>query len=256
VPVDPSDSFWQAPGSLIRPLGGDMHVWRIVLDRSDAIIARLKSILSDDERARAARFYAQRDRERFIIGRGSLRTILGRYLGVAPDHLDFAAGPHGKPGLIGEHRGLEFNLTHSQGLAVLALATGRRLGVDIESVRPVREMEGMVVRFFSPFEREAFQAVPPDRRLDAFFRAWTRKEAYIKAIGTGLATSLDSFDVGVDPASPPGLIEVRQGGEAADVWTMLDFDPGQGFFGSLVVEGPIVQLLGFDENFDGFGSTP
>ena len=242
-----ADDFRQDPGPDLPPLGRDVHAWRIILDRPEWSIEDLKPILSDTERTRAARFYAARDRDRFIVGRGMLRTILGRYLGIAPDRLTFDAGPHGKPGLVGEHGGLEFNLTHSHGLAVLAIAVGRRVGVDIESIRPVREIENLVVRFFSPRERAEFVTVAPDRKLAAFFQAWTRKEAYIKAIGTGLATPLDSFDVGVDPDSAPGLIGVKGKPDEPGRWTMRDFDPGAGFLGAIVVEGSGWGLLGFED---------
>ncbi len=248
IEVGPLDDLWQMIGDPLPPLSEDVHVWRIVLDRSEARIRQLRSVLSDDEGTRADRFYAARDRDHFVVGRGSLRTILGRYLGVSADRLTFKAGPFGKPMLSGEWQDtqLEFNLSHSKGLAVLALAGGRRVGVDIEAVRPIREMDGLVMRFFSTNEQEAFLKVPIERRPAAFFRTWTRKEAYIKAIGTGLSTPLDSFDVGVDHDSAPGLLAIRDLPDEPARWTMRDLDPGGEFMGSLVVEGSGWGFRGFE----------
>jgi len=223
---------------------GEVDIWRIELDQAVGVIQELRMILASEEEARAARFHSPVHRDRFIVGRGSMRLILGRYLGRLAESLNFEAGPQGKPSLARPSRDSwpEFNLSHSQGLAVLAVTLGRRVGVDLEALRPVPDIERLVARFFSPSERTAFLNVAPERRLSAFFRAWTRKEAYIKAIGTGLATSLESFDVGVDRHSPPGLLRVADQPDEPGRWTMLDFDPGAAFLGSLVVEGPVSHL--------------
>ena len=188
-------------------------VWTAELDSvTETRLGQLARLLSRDENQRAFRFRFERDRKRFIVCRGILREILGTYLGRSPETIDFNYGPQGKPYLKdsdGQTAGsLFFNVSHSCGCAIYALSLGE-VGVDLEFVRPIPEMQALVDQYFSVAERSAFGSVPPDLKLKAFYSCWTRKEAYVKASGGGLLIPLDQFDVSVDPESPARLIRVQ-----------------------------------------------
>src|SRR5262249_39983594 len=154
----------------------EVHVWRVAIDRSADEVRELARLLDRDERARASRFHAARDLGRYVAGRGALRVILARYLAEHPSRLPLRVGPFGKPVLEGAEgpEALQFNLSHSDGLAVIAVAYGRRVGIDLERVRPLGDLDRIVDRFFSPAERAVHRSLPADRKLEAFFVSWTR----------------------------------------------------------------------------------
>jgi 4'-phosphopantetheinyl transferase len=220
----------------------DIRLWTIDLDQGRDALDRLRGHLSPREAERAGRFHSEADRARFLVGRGALREILAREAGVGPGSLAIQVGPQGKPHLIGPAADLRFNLSHARGLAVLAVAWGREVGVDVEAVRPMGDLAGLVARFFSPREREEFARVEPGRRAEVFFRTWTRKEAYVKAIGAGLSMPLDDFDVPVEPADPPGVLRVEGRPGEPSRWAMRDLEPGPEMFGTLVAEGTDVRM--------------
>jgi 4'-phosphopantetheinyl transferase len=217
----------------------DVQVWRIFLDQPPAVVARLRSLLAPDELGRAERFRAAQLEEHFIVSRGSLRTIAGRSLGIAPSRLSFDYGPHGKPMIAARPNDvpLTFNLAHSHGIALLAVSLTRQLGIDIERVRPLDDFERIIVRYFSASERAEFLALPERLRLEAFFRGWTRKEAYMKAIGMGFSMPLDQFSVTVSPCKEPRLLHVAGRPREEDRWRFVDIDPAPGYQGAIAVEG-------------------
>jgi 4'-phosphopantetheinyl transferase len=225
-------------GVLDRPRleKGKVLVWTAELDRlAEARLRQLEDWLSGDEKQRALRFRFDRDRKRFIVARGVLREILGTYLDTHPQKVDFSYGPQGKP-CVQVPKGEavpRFNLSHSFGCAIYALAF-EEVGVDLEFVRPVPEMQALVDQYFSIAERDAFCSLPPALKLRAFFSCWTRKEAYVKACGSGLHMPLDQFDVSVDPTSPARLL--RAGGVSGDClpWILRSFDPSAGAVAALV----------------------
>ena len=220
----------------------EVHVWLAVLDALPA--GEHIGLLSRDEAARADGFRFARDRERFVGARGLLRELLGRYLGVDPSALRFSYGPRGKPCLETDSRpdGVRFNVSHSGGLALLAFTRGRELGVDLERVRPVPEAESIAESYFSPRESAELARLPPAERPPAFFRCWTRKEAFIKATGDGLSHPLDAFDVTFAPGEPARLLRVDgEPGEAAR-WWMEGLEPAEGFASALVVDGRPARL--------------
>jgi 4'-phosphopantetheinyl transferase len=235
------DSLWLSPPAELTLSTDDVHVWRASLDQPATYVRQLAQILCPDERERAGRFYYDRHRRRFIVRRGLLRMILGRYLGLKPGQLRFRHGPGGKPALLpppdegGE--ALRFNLSHSQELALFAVTRGRELGVDLEYIRPIVAVEQIVAHFFSDRENEAFSALPPNRQLEAFFNCWTRKEAYVKARGGGLALSLKQFAVSLAPGEPAALS--CTGGDPREVagWSLRALKPGPGYVAALAVEG-------------------
>ncbi len=223
------------------PLAPDeVHVWTASRDAPDDAVGAMRGLLDDDERRRADRFASAEDRRRFAVGRGLLRTILGRYLDRAPGSLRFVANAHGKPGLdpgSGVDPTLRFNLAHSGSLVVYALARGRELGVDIEWVRPEFGGEAIAGRFFAPGEVAALRALPPEARALAFFHGWSRKEAYIKALGQGLALPLDGFEVALAPDRPAALLATPHAPAEAARWSLVALPTEPGYVAAACVEG-------------------
>jgi 4'-phosphopantetheinyl transferase len=243
--VDPPT--WTDPPPALDLSPAEVHVWRIALDPGAEVVHALAALLNADEQARAARCVAQRHRARFQVGRGMLRTILGRYLATAPERIAFDYGPHGKPSLGGDARAsdVRFNLAHSQDAALLGVARGRDLGIDVEAIRPLEDAERIVTRFFSAREQADFLRLAPAERQAAFFRGWARKEAYIKAIGTGLALPLADFDVTLGPGEPPRLLRVAGRPDEPARWRFAEVAPGPAFQGAIAVEGDGWRLRAF-----------
>lgn len=214
-------------------------MWRTALDQPASQLTQLAEMLAPDEQLRANRFHFERDRQRFIAGRGILRTILGRYLGCNGSELLFDYGPHGKPALAkpAAEPPLYFNLAHSGGLAVLALAYQQEVGVDVEHIRPITDMEQIVQRFFAQQEQATLLALPVEQRESAFFNGWTRKEAYLKALGDGLARPLDQFCVTMAPGDPVRLVSINGAGDDASPWLLESFDPAPGYAAAVAVRG-------------------
>ena len=217
-----------------------VHVWRIGLDVPDEEQARRAAALSPDEIARAERFRVERDRRCWIAARGAVRAILAGYLGCRASSLTFRIGPHGKPALDGPPAAerLEFNVSHSGNLALCAVARARAVGVDVEAIRPDFASLDVARRFFSGTEFAALEALPRGERVAAFFACWTRKEAYMKARGTGIALGLDRFEVSLAPDRPAALLATHDEPAAAAHWRLAALDPGDGYAGAIVTEGP------------------
>ncbi len=223
---------------------GEVCVLTASLDVPDALRGRLWAWLSSDERARAERFRFAVHRNRFVVARGRLREILGASLGVAPGEIAFEYSPRGKPSLARPFaaQGLRFNLSHADGLALYAIAHGREVGVDVERVRPLPDAESIAERFFSPREQAALRALPASERAAAFFACWTRKEAFLKATGDGLARPLDGFDVSVVPGLPARLERVEGDPLEAGRWSLAEVRPAAGYLGAVAVAGARASL--------------
>ncbi len=206
----------------------------------DRPISQYYSLLAANERKRAERFHFEKDRNRFIVRRGILRILLGCYLGVEPSRLLFSYGKNDKPVLadIYDSTEMHFNLSHSEGLAIYAFTGDREIGIDIEQIRDIPDMEQIFERFFSPRENEVFHILPESRRKEAFFNCWTRKEAFIKATGDGLSMPLDKFDVSLVPGEPARLLRIEGDTEEAQRWSMQDLKDASGFAAALAVKGP------------------
>lgn len=230
----------RAPSTLVLP-PDEVHLWRAWQDMPAGLIATLEDTLSQDEKVRAHRFVTRQLTDRFIAAHGFLRNVLGAYLGLRASSLSFSHGSHGKPSLVG----LRFNLTHSHGLAVLAVSSSRELGVDVEHIRPEVLGEGIAERFFSPREVEMLHALPERDRPLGFFHCWTRKEAYLKALGWGLSIPLDRFDVSLSPHEDARLLADR-GTADLDRWRLQSFDPDPGWCGAVVGEGRDWHVRSFD----------
>lgn len=222
-------------------LSGGVDVWRGSLARDAAELTALAGLLDPAERERAARFVFPVHSVRFTAGRGLLRRVLSRYLGCSPESLIFEYGSQGKPALgstvATEAPPLSFNLSHCDDLLVIAVTRGRQVGVDVEREREDGlDTAGIAERFFSPFERRALDQLAPADRRRGFFSCWTRKEAFIKALGQGLSIPLDAFDVSVDPDGPVRLLSHRLPDEpAASSWSMHALPAAPGFSATLAV---------------------
>jgi 4'-phosphopantetheinyl transferase len=204
---------------------GTIDVWRIGLEVDAATQGQLRSRLSEDEQIRADRFRYDHHRDRFIVARASLRQLLGQYQQQDPADVQFHYGRHGKPGIAG----LEFNLSHSANLALLAVSRDRPVGIDLEWQKPVDELEKLTARFFTAGEHQRIIQVPVADRPLAFFRTWTCKEAYLKATGEGIG-QLKSLEVWVQPQQPPYFVHPPD-------WSVQELAPEQGFVGALVAPG-------------------
>ncbi len=215
-------------------IGDEIHVWHADLARSDEERVRWEANLSPDEKERADRFHFVKDRNRFVVARGLLRELLGRYLRQAPASLEFSYGEYGKPSLSGENAssGLCFNLSHSSDLAVYAVARERNLGIDVERIRPEAASDRIAERFFSPREVNDLRTLPAEARVEGFFHCWTRKEAYLKATGMGLQIPLRGFAVSVLPGHPAQFLS---GVEPR--WHLAAYRPANGYVAALVYDG-------------------
>ncbi|MBI4788811.1 MAG: 4'-phosphopantetheinyl transferase superfamily protein [Chloroflexi bacterium] len=207
---------------------GDVHLWWGWLDASEPAGDILATeVLSLDERERAARFHFARDQQRFILARGMLRHVLARYVCRRAQDITFQYLSHGKPRLA-DSGDIEFNLAHSHDLVLCAVSRAQ-VGVDVERLQPVAEIEQLARMTFSPAEQAALFALEPDQRLLGFFNGWTRKEAYVKARGDGLAMRLDAFDVSLKPGEPAALLDNRLDPNEVARWSLAAISPAEGY---------------------------
>ena len=225
----------------------EVHVWNAHLDLPNARAEQLTPVLSEDERGRAGRFHFAKDRAHFIYTRGVLRALLGHYLNVPPANVTFRYGRTGKPELSPEFRdtSLQFNLSHSHGQLLFAIARHCAIGVDIEMIRPDTDIESIAERFFSFAETEQLRAVNGLGKRTAFFNGWTRKEAYLKARGEGIGEGLDQFAVSLIPGKPARLLFDRRDPDAVSRWSIHDLATSSGFAAALVVEATDLTLKRF-----------
>jgi 4'-phosphopantetheinyl transferase len=222
---------------------GEVHIWRACLRQQEAARHELSLSLSADERERACRFHFRKDREDFIAARGVLRSLLGRYTGVAPRLIRFSYNEYGKPFLDSEPDApLHFNASHSNGWAIYAVAWGREVGVDIEFMREDFPGFEIAERFFSPSEVSALRALPRGERTAAFFDCWARKEAYIKARGEGLSYPLRMFTVSLTPGEPAALLHIDGDPKEANRWSIVALSPCEGYRAALAVKGEAPSL--------------
>jgi 4'-phosphopantetheinyl transferase len=217
----------------------EIHVWRAYLDCEELVLQRFDETLAPEEKARADRFIFRHDRNRYVAARGALRELLGRYLDRSPAVIEFDYTPQGKPSLRAalNERSIQFNVSHSRGLALLTFALGRNLGIDVEFIRPEFPADEVAQRYFSRKEVMELRTLPPALRSEGFYLCWTRKEAYMKATGEGLHVPLESFSVSLTPGLPERL-------ESADSgrWSMRSLYPDPLYAGALVAEGQPLRL--------------
>lgn len=227
---------WAAPPGHLALEPGWVHIFRLRLALPAERLARLGQHLPEDERARAERYLVECARVQFQAAHGQMRLILGQYLGVEPAALRFELNPYGKPYLPGAP--LRFNLSHSREMGLLAVTGGQEVGCDIEDTQRSVEFPRLAKRFFAPQEAAELASLPAEQQPAAFFACWTRKEAYIKARGLGLAIPLDSFTVSLAPGELPRLSDPG--------WSVYTLAPGEGYAASLVVEDTAQGLRCWD----------
>lgn len=234
----PARVDWDPAPARISASEDVVHVWCASLAPPDPVVLGYRALLSADEEARAERFRFDVHRRRFVVARGVLRTLLGRYLEADPRRVEIGYASHGKPFLAGRFaaEGLRFNVSHAEEVALYAFCRGREVGVDVEFVHPMDDAESIAGRFFSAAENASFRSLPAELREEAFFACWTRKEAYVKGVGEGLSLPLHAFDVSLVPGEPARLLGAVDP-EQARRWTLRELDPAPGYVAALVAEG-------------------
>lgn len=235
---------WYFPPHHTRLEENDVHLWRASLNQSPSSVRAFWNLLTPDEQGRAERYHFRKDRDHFIVARGVLRSILSRYLPIRPDQLRFNYSYYGKPRLtdtIGCHK-LSFNLSHSHEIALYAIGQGREVGVDIEFIREDFASLEMAQHFFSAREVAQLRALPAGERTSAFFRCWTRKEAYIKALGEGLSHPLHQFAVSLAPGGGEVLLDTGNGLAEPSGWHLYELGAGPGYVAALAVKGMDCRL--------------
>jgi 4'-phosphopantetheinyl transferase len=229
----------------------EVHVWRATLDCGGSDLAKLRRLLSSDELERADRFRFDVDRRRSVIGRGYLRLLLGEILGLPADELQFGTDEFGKPRQIqAQGPSLEFNVSHSGDLILIAITKGRAVGIDVERIRTDLDLHGVATRFFSANECKVLASLTGSERYEAFFTCWTRKEAYLKARGFGLSLPLDAFDVSFLPGEEPRLLAARYDPNEVGRWRFRSLDLSDGYVAALVAQGANWKLKCWDVHRD------
>ena len=230
---------WPHPPTELDFSPGIVHVWSVRLNVHTGSLDQLSNLLSDDERIRAERFHFSRHQNRYTVCRGRLRQILARYLGLGPEHVRFEYGAHGKPFLADaqSRSGIRFNVSKSHELALVAVAILRDVGVDVERIRPVSDAEQIAQRYFSAEEQRDLESLPASQRNLAFLHLWTRKEALLKAIGTGLSMELDQLTVTADPLGPVSVVALDGCENAKTQWQIAPIIPSEQYVGALASPG-------------------
>ncbi|MHC4993504.1 MAG: 4'-phosphopantetheinyl transferase family protein, partial [Planctomycetota bacterium] len=232
-------SAWLTPPDDLQLATDLVDVWRVPLDEHELPIDRFTTWLNEEEHAKADRYRIQAKRDEFLTVRGFLRGLLGQLLDEAPESFAFMYGPHGKPYLAQRFAGstVSFNVSHSGKWALIGVMPQRQIGVDVERARPKVDIQGLAKRFFSPAEADDLMSLAPADRRDAFFACWTRKEAFVKAVGNGISLGLDSFDVTLRPGETPRLSATRWDTTEAARWTLLDLPMPTGYRAAAAIQG-------------------
>jgi 4'-phosphopantetheinyl transferase len=245
---DKSQSWPEGPSS--PDLSSDhVDVWRVWLDEP-VEITPTPSILSSDELTRASRFHFEKDRLHFARCRSALRFLLSRYVGISAAEIRFEYQPSGKPEVAAQQNPcrLRFNVSHSAGLALIAVSAGHRVGIDIEKIRADVDITTLAERFFSDRERAGLRALPDHLRLPAFFACWTRKESFLKATGDGLSFPLADFSVATHPDLDPAVEEIRGNTEARRQWFLADLSVVEGYRATVALERSYSRLEAYAWN--------
>jgi 4'-phosphopantetheinyl transferase len=229
---------WRHPPQALHIDASEVHVWRASLELEPEHLRLMWFWLPREERQRAERLHFERDRRRFVAAQGWLRVVLAHYMSKRPAEIRFARGEHGKPYLLSELGGahLRFNMAHSHTLGFYAVAWDREVGIDLEYMRPELADEQIAAQFFSSEEVRALASLPAEQWQRAFFTCWTRKEAYLKALGQGLLFGLDQFSVSVHPHAPAELLSARDASELGR-WSLMNLEVEPEYAAALVVEG-------------------
>jgi 4'-phosphopantetheinyl transferase len=224
----------------------EIHIYQTNLDKSPAEINNFKKLMSVDELQKAARFKFDIDRNNYITGRGFLRTILSQYLNTSPEDIMFSYAEKGKPYV--KDIEIKFNLSHSKNYAVYAIALNTEVGIDIEYLKNIPDAYDISERFFSEEEREELKKMNEDRISLAFLNCWTRKEAFIKAVGEGLSYPLADFSVSISPGSEPGILWIKKNINEVKEWTLYNIKTDQSYISSVAVKSTGKKIVYRDIN--------
>ncbi|MFN8375408.1 MAG: 4'-phosphopantetheinyl transferase superfamily protein [Anaerolineae bacterium] len=219
---------------------GAIHVYRTSLDEGS--VDDFTGLLSSDERTKAGRFHFEKDRRRFVVRRGTLRLLLSQYLNMQPAHIRFAYTAHGKPYVPDAN--VQFNLSDAEHVALYAFARVP-IGVDVEYIQAMADMDDVAALMFSKAENAVYRALPKSQQAAGFFNCWTRKEAFIKAVGEGLSYPLADFEVTLRPDEAAAVLRVHDDTQAAARWSLYDLRLAQDFCGALAVQGDGWQMSYF-----------
>ncbi len=238
------DNFKTPPSGNIPISPDEIHVWRINFENINCDLTGHSKIISPEEKYRADKFHFEKDKTRFIIRHSILRSVLGRYLLRKPESIQFEYNTHGKPALKGNlyNTGIQFNLSHSNNLALIAIVLNREIGIDIEHINANIDYENIAIQYFSENEISELRSLPSQQQLIAFYNCWTRKEAYIKALGQGLAIPLSTFDVTLTPNKPAALLKTIHQSLPHNCHSIANIRPHLDYIAAAVVPGQIAQV--------------
>jgi 4'-phosphopantetheinyl transferase len=238
--MEQNSHLWQPPASSLTLPPGTVHIWQVALDQPATAVAQLEQLLVSDERTRAARFHFERDRRRFIVARGVLRSLLARYISYPAPSIKFSYSQKGKPALAAEHRThLHFNLAHSGEIALYAFILECEVGVDVEQQRPLDDVHQIAEHYFSLRERAILATQEGEELYRTFFTYWTRKEAYLKASGEGLALLTTQLDVAV----PQGQVVRLAGNNGEPDCYIYDLTVAAGYRGALALQERNINIV-------------
>jgi 4'-phosphopantetheinyl transferase len=237
-------STWAIPPNQLVLESCEVHIWRVSLQNASTQAQKLQGLLADDEINRAQNFHFSYDRDRFVAVRGLLRILLTFYIQIPPEQIKFCYSSRGKPTLASNQNStiLNFNISHSRELALLAFTYNETIGIDVEYIRPEIVREQIAERFFSVQEAATLRALPDNLQPMAFFNCWTRKEAFIKATGEGLSRPLDQFSVSLAPGEPAKLLDIQGEPQELSNWHVQELDVGPDYGAALVVKKPVKQI--------------
>jgi 4'-phosphopantetheinyl transferase len=220
------------------PEHDQVHVWTASVKLA-AGLSDLASVINSAEQTQARKFRFEQHRVRYIFSQATLRRILSRYLHVRPQEIVFDFNEFGKPFLpkSSEKAALRFNMSHSEGLVVVAVAMNRHIGVDVERIRAIDDINAIARDYFAMQERTLLESAPPGRKEEAFYMCWTRKEAYIKAVGMGLSIPLNSFDASIPEGMPGRRLQATESSLGVEQWWLSDLTMPDRYVGALAIEG-------------------
>ena len=227
---------------------GTVAVWKVDLSPLGKLVEKCLAVLTDDERQRAGRFLTEQLRHRFILSRGQLRMVLARYLSVPPRSVEFELGEYGKPRLAGTplDQGLVFNISHSNDIALFALGYDRAIGVDVEVWREPRDLEALVDRWFAQEEKAHWHSLHKAQRQACFFRIWTCKESFVKAVGKGISLGLDRCAVEFGSVARYSRVPDECG--RPEQWRLEEIPMGVGISAAITIKGPRCEVIVFQMN--------
>lgn len=237
-----SGSLWQEPSQEIFLAEDEAHIWLIALIQKEECLEFLADLLNENEKAKAAGFRFEIDKRSYAAAHGAMREILGFYLECYPQKIKFGQNCYGKPFLSENKTTIRFNLSHSHEWALLAVTKGKRIGVDIERIRAEIIEENLAEQIFSAVENEILWSLPKEFQVKAFFDCWTRKEAFIKAVGHGLSYPLKEFSVSLAPDQTPKLLSVKNFGDKAENWQIEELNVAANYAAAVVIESKHTNL--------------